>query len=127
MSSRIWDLVNPNLPEKPVALEALEEPEYIIPEDGKDIDYEAFKAQTRVYKTRMAEFERQNESFGDLISCIQDTIPIHHFIFFPETEEPHPWNILRAVKRRFGPCGEPCISFVERCLGHYHAQRGAFS
>lgn len=117
--SRIWDLVNPSLTEKPVALEDPEVPEYDIPEDGKDFDHEAFKAQTRVYKMRLAEFERQNESSGDHISCIQDTIPIHNLIFFLETEEPHPWNILRAVKRRFGPCDEPRINFVERCLGHY--------
>ncbi|MCJ1265435.1 hypothetical protein MMC22_005313 [Lobaria immixta] len=109
--SRIWDLVNPSLTEKPVALEDPEVPEYDIPEDGKDFDHEAFKAQTRVYKMRLAEFERQNESSGDHISCIQDTIPIHNLIFFLETEEPHPWNILRAVKRRFGPCDEPRINF----------------
>lgn len=100
-------------------LEEPEKPEYDIPDDSKDFDYKARKAQTKVYKTRLAEFERQNESFSDLIPFIQDTIPIHNFIFFLETQEPHPWNILQAVKRRFKPCDEPRISFVEQCVGHY--------
>ncbi|MCJ1263991.1 hypothetical protein MMC22_003862 [Lobaria immixta] len=108
--NKIWDPVNPDLSGKPTSLEAPKVPELTIPDDHSLFDMNAnnaLKAQKMVYKIRVAEYERQNEAFGDLISCIQDTTPLLNFIFLLKTEEPHPWNFLRGLKRRFGPCHKP--------------------
>lgn len=107
-STRIWDLVNPDLTVRPVSLKEPIEPEFQFPADDAQFDklkYEAYKARKDIYKTNLAEYERQEKAFGDLISFIQDTIAAHNVPFI-QKEEPHPWNLLRALKLRPAPIDE---------------------
>ena len=67
--------------------------------------YEAYKARKDIYKTKLAKYERQEKAFGDLITFIQETIAAHNVVFI-QKEDPHPWNILQALKRRLAPSDE---------------------
>ncbi|MCJ1267750.1 hypothetical protein MMC22_007636 [Lobaria immixta] len=66
--NKIWELVNPDLSVKPMLLKAPKTPELTIPDDDSlcDIDaYNPFKAQKKVHKVGMAEYERQREALAD--------------------------------------------------------------
>lgn len=105
---QIWDLVNPSLKEKLVSLERPTEPEFVILDHDARFDqvsYEAYKARRDIYKTKLAKYERHENAFGDLITFIQETIAAHNVIFI-QKEEPHPWNILQALKKRLAPSDE---------------------
>ena len=107
-TTQIWDLINPNLAERPLSLKQPVEPEFEMPDDDAQFDitkYEAYKARKDIYKTKLAKFERQQKAFGDLITFIQDTIAAHNVTFI-QKEEPHPWNLLRALKQRLAPSDE---------------------
>ena len=76
-----------------------------MPANDRDFDmvtYSAFKARKDLYKTDLALYEQQRKSFGDIIGFIQETIAVHNVTFI-QKEEPHPWNHLRALKRRLAP------------------------
>ena len=101
----IWDLIDPDLDEKPDSLTMPYKPEFVMPVDDLDfniIAYNAFKARKDLYKTDLALYEQQRKSFGDIITFIQETIAAHNVIFI-QKEEPHLWNHLRALKRRLAP------------------------
>ena len=107
-SSRIWDLVDPNLTERPQQLQPPMVPTFVIPPAGTPLNkdtLEIYKVQNSLYKTQLAEYERQEKAFGDLIAFIQDTIAAHNVIFI-QKEDSHPWNILRALKNRLVPSDE---------------------
>lgn len=60
-NSGIWDLVNPGLTARPVALQEPAEPEYDIPDDYNlfdKVNYEAYRARMEVYKVKIAKYER---------------------------------------------------------------------
>lgn len=101
----IWELVNPELTEKPETLKKPQKPNYDLPEDDAQFDqkkFEAYKARMQLYKADLAEYEKQKKAFGDLISFIQETITTSTAIFI-QKEDTHPWNLLRALKRRLAP------------------------
>ena len=105
INSRIWDLVNPDLPDKPQRLQPPLVPTFIIPPAGTPLNkdtLEIYKIQNSLYQTQLAEFERQQRAFGDLISFIQETVAAHVVTYF-QKEDPHPWSILRALKLRLAP------------------------
>ena len=79
-----------------------------IPDDDRLFDrnaYEAYEARKDVYKGKLAQYEHQNKAFGDLISFTQATIAAHNVTFI-QKEDPHPWNILSALKRHPAPSDE---------------------
>lgn len=107
-NTRIWDLVDPSKETKPEALTEPIEPIYMVPEDDSLFDknaYDAYKARKEIYKTKIARYERQEKAFGDLIIFIQDTIAAHNVIYIQKVE-PHPWNLLNALKQRIAPSDE---------------------
>lgn len=56
-NTQIWDLINPNLAEKPASLKRLTEPQFQIPDDDALFDkvkHEAYKARKDLYKTKFA-------------------------------------------------------------------------
>lgn len=57
------------------------------------------------YKANLGEFERQEGALGDLISFILETVAAHNVIYF-QKEDPHPRNILRALKLQFAPSND---------------------
>lgn len=69
-----------------------------------------------MYKVKLAKYERQKEAFGELISFTQDTITAHNVTII-QKEEPHPWNIFRALKRRLAPSDETRSLEIEQ---EYH-------
>ena len=119
VNTQIWDLVSPDLEERPVSVEQPIEPEFTVPDDDAQFDkvkYEAYKARKDVYKTKLARYERQEKAFGDLITFIQETIAAHNDIFI-QKKEPHPWNILQALKQRLAPSDEARNLAIEQ---RYH-------
>lgn len=103
-SSNIWTLVNPDLAEKPVALAEPEELQYVEPEVGETVKdaIQDYKDRKEIYKPKLAKYERQEKAFGDPITLIQDMITAYNVTFI-QSEEPHPWDILRALKQRLAP------------------------
>lgn len=60
-STRIWDLVNSELWQRPDFLVEPYEPEYAMPDDDNDFDrqsFAAYKARKEIYKGQMDKFER---------------------------------------------------------------------
>lgn len=115
-ASRIWDLVDPTLTERPQQLELPEEPIYTIPAAGTPLNrdtLEIYKVQNSLYKMQLAAYERQEKAFGDLTAFIQDTIAANNVIFI-QKEDSHPWNILRALKNRLAPSDEARSLAVEQ-------------
>ena len=102
-ASCIWDYVDPDLSDKPV------EPQYPTKPvlnrlEGGGIDptaLEAYKIELVEHKAELAEYERKEKAFGDLIAFIQDTIAAYNVIFIQN--EDHPWDILRALKNCLAP------------------------
>lgn len=118
-NSRVWDLVNPDLTTKPISIVEPIEPEFEIPDDSVLFDrlgYEAFKARKDAYKTKYAKYERQQKALSDLITFIQETITSHNIVYI-QKEEAHPWNILRALKKRLAPSDEARSLDIEQ---RYH-------
>ena len=97
-AGRIWEYVDPSLPEKP------EQPLYptkpiLARQPGGAVsptDLEVYKQDFIEYKAELAEYQRQEKAFGDLGAFIQDTIAAHNAIFIQY--EDHPWNVLVALK-----------------------------
>lgn len=115
-NSRIWNLIDPGLTEQPVSLVKPIVPQYLMPDNDADFNidtYNVFKAHKHLYKTDYALFERQQNAFGDIISFFWETIATHNLKFI-QSEDPHPWNILRALKRRFAPSDEAHNLQIER-------------
>lgn len=111
--------MNPDRTARPVALQESAEPEYDIPDDDTLFDkasYEVYRARMELYKVKLAKYERQKEAFGELISFAQVTTTAHNVTFI-QKEEPHLWNILRALKRRFAPSDETRSLEIEQ---EYH-------
>lgn len=69
-----------NLTERSVSFKEPSEPEYNIPDDDERFGFKASQVQIKACKMKLPGFECQEVSFGDLISCIQNTIASHNFI-----------------------------------------------
>ena len=98
-------MVNPDLRDKPQRLQPPLVPTFIIPPAGTPLDKDTLeidKVQNSLYQTQLAEFERQQRAFGDLISFIQETVAAHVVTYF-QKEDSHPWSILGALKLRLAP------------------------
>lgn len=105
----IWDLVDPDIEERPLYLTRPIEPTYEGPlETTKDFsitDFELYKARAVIYKAQLAKYTIQHEAFKGLITYIQSTISAAAAVFIQEVEA-HPWNLLKALKRRLAPSDE---------------------
>ena len=78
-ASRIWQYVDPDLPDKPAQPEYPTKP-ILARLQGRAIDptaLEVYKLDIIEYETELAEYERQEKAFGDLIGFIQDNIAAH--------------------------------------------------
>ena len=115
-NSRVWSLVNPDLTTRPASLDESEEPGIDIPADGilPDGTLDLYKLRKEQYKTQLAKFERQQKAFADLITFTQETIAAHNAVFIQKVE-PHPWDLLRALKKRFAPSDDArCLDIEQR-------------
>lgn len=103
----IWELVDPDLTERPVLLEEPVEPVYVVPDDDDfhPIPYAAYEARKEIYRWKLTKYEQQVKALGDLTSFIQETIAPHNVTFI-QKEEPHPWNLLRALRKHLAPSDE---------------------
>ncbi|SLM40368.1 hypothetical protein LPUS_11143 [Lasallia pustulata] len=63
---------------------------------------EIYNLDKEVYKIDLADFERQAKALSDLTTFLQDTISAHNITYLKNVE-PHPWDILRALKKRLAP------------------------
>ena len=55
-----------------------------------------------IHKIKMVKYEKQNETFKQLIKHIQCTISAGAAILIAK-EESHPYNLLKALKLRYAP------------------------
>ena len=105
----IWDLVNPDIEERPPHLTRPIEPTYEGPLDATTdfniTDFELYKARAVVYKAQLAKHTIQHEALKGLITYIQSTIFAATAIFIQEVEA-HPWNLLGALKKRLASSDE---------------------
>lgn len=101
-NTKIWHLVNSDLCERPNALLEPIESGFKMPANNNQFDsvkFKAYKAWKDLFKSQLAKYERQEKAFSDLLIFIQETIAAHNITFIQKAE-PHPWNILRALKLR---------------------------
>lgn len=115
----IWELIDPDLTERPVALEKPIKPLYVMPKTDADfniVTYNAYKARKEIHETDRGLYEQQRNAFGDVLSFIQETIAPENVMFI-QNEELHPWNQLRALKRRLAPSENERRLQIE---GKYH-------
>lgn len=73
---------------------------------------EAYKLELLEHKIELAEYERQEKAFADLIEFIQETIAAQNVVFIQN--EDHLWNILRALKNRFAPSDQAKSLAIEQ-------------
>ncbi|SLM38807.1 Ribonuclease H-like domain [Lasallia pustulata] len=63
---------------------------------------EIYNLDKEVYKIDLADFERQAKALSDLTTFLQDIISAHNITYLKNVE-PHPWDILQALKKRLAP------------------------
>ena len=119
--NEIWDRINPELAVRPACLtKPANEPTFILPRDEiADFDlpaYRLFKASYRSYKHDLRKYEKQQQAFLDIINFVQETIAFRHAELLVG-EESHPWNILRALKKRLAPSDDD-VSFEVQAAYH---------
>ncbi|SLM36894.1 Ribonuclease H-like domain [Lasallia pustulata] len=107
---RVWNLVTPDAEEKPQRLVEPERPSTTAihtARAGGNVEavksaMEIYNLDKEVYKIDLADFERQAKALSDLTTFLQDTISAHNITYLKNIE-PHPWDILRALKKRLAP------------------------
>lgn len=117
-SIKIWPNINPDLAEKPASLPEPIAPLFLIPDNGV-IDPNALalhKAKSSNYKTLLAAYEKQQRVFDEIIQFIQSTISTTNAIHI-ERVEPHPYNILKALKQKLAPSDQARSLDIEQ---NYH-------
>ena len=98
---RVWDLVTPNVEEKPQQLVKPNRPStraIHTARAGGNVEavksaMEIYNLDKEVYKIDLADFERQAKALSDLTTFLLDTISAHNITYL-ENVEPHPWDIL---------------------------------
>ena len=101
----IWELVNPELTERPATLERPKKPEPGQDFNSGPVDtqnYDRYKIQKKEFISELALYDRQKKALTDLVSFIQETIATQYAVNI-EAEPSHPWNQLVALKRRLAP------------------------
>ena len=119
----VWNLINPDLTKKPKNLSKPQAPAY-QGSRGANIDLEAYsqwKAQMRLHRADLAEYEKQKESMKQLIKQIQFSISADAAVLIAN-ESSHPYNLLRALKLRFAPTDQTRkiqikAKYRELCMG----------
>ena len=112
----VWELVNPDLTEKPAAKERPAKPIFEPPQDAAQIDNNAFnlfKIQSAVYKLNLDEYEREQKAFTDITNFIHDTLAIQ-VAAFTKGADADPWSQLRALKLKLAPTDQARKMEVER-------------
>ncbi|SLM34143.1 Ribonuclease H-like domain [Lasallia pustulata] len=107
---RVWNIVTPDAEEKPQRLVEPERPSTTAihtARAGGNVEavksaMEIYNLDKEVYKIDLADFERQAKALSDLMTFLQDTISAHNITYLKNVE-PHPWDILRALKKRLAP------------------------
>lgn len=92
--NRIWDYVDPSLPTKPAQPQYPAKPILIRLQGGRvdPTSLEAYKLELLEHKIELAEYERQEKAFADLIEFIQETIAAQNIVFIQN--EDHLWDML---------------------------------
>ena len=104
-SLNVWNLINPTLPVRPIALTKPLEPLFDLGDSAATFGSKAFeyyKAQQEVYNSRLAEYNEQKTGFTAIISFIHETITVENAILIQEIES-HPYDLLVALKQRLAP------------------------
>lgn len=102
---KVWHLIDPDLPSKPVALTRPDKPTFDPGTSASSFNQQAFefwKAQYQVYKPRLADYTKQTEVFASIVTYIQETITASNAVLIQKTEA-HPYSLLRALKERLAP------------------------
>lgn len=115
-SHNIWSLIDPSLPAKPECLQNPIEP--IIPIVTNDADTNAaafslYKLQLSTYKISLSNFEKQCRAFADINAFITETITLNNAVYIQRTE-PHPYNILVALKQKLAPSDQARSRSIEQ-------------
>ncbi|MCJ1463981.1 hypothetical protein MMC07_002591, partial [Pseudocyphellaria aurata] len=102
--SQIWTLIDPDVSPKPPSLTDPPLLQYIMPDDTDfdQLTINVYKARLEMYKIDLLKFEQQTKAIGDITAFIQETVATN-IVSFLQTEDPHPWNYLRALKGRLAP------------------------
>lgn len=96
--SHIWDLVNPDIEEKPVCLHR---PDFLRRlHDQDQIDYENDKD---VWKIEYLEWEKQEKALQHLTKVIQSSITESVLEVLQLCEDTDPWSLLHKLKEEYCP------------------------
>ena len=105
VNHQVWDLINPDLPFKPEALERPFEPTFDAGENPEDFDaraYDHYKARHQLYRSALVRLKEQNEAFTNIISFIHETITAQNAVLMQHVE-PHSYEILKKLKEQLAP------------------------
>ena len=87
---RIWELVNPDVEEKPLGIEEPIAPTFV---DSDSIDFNAYaiyKARKELYKERLEPYLKQEEALKLFVRYIQSSIFSEAAVFISEETVAHP-------------------------------------
>lgn len=112
----IWDLVNPNLPQKPSELPYPDAPIFPLPAPGQPVNPNALlirKIQKSNHKILLSEYSRQKKAFDDIVAFIRDTISASNIVHI-ENVDSHPYEMLRILKKELAPTDQARLYKAEK-------------
>ena len=104
---QIWNLIDPSLAVKPTALADPVMPQAVISTEEQSAADSTkamnnYKQSMSQWKALLTQYTKQTESFSKIVDYIYDTVSITNHPFLEHTE-PHPWDMLRALKSKLAP------------------------
>ena len=117
-ATEVWELVNPDIIEKPANKIKPTQPDIatirrLTDATQRQMAMENLKLDEKAYRFDLQDYEKERKNLTDLIETIMNTLDADNTIYVRQTES-HPWNLLRDLKQRLAPSSNARSLTIEK-------------